>query len=461
MKRLLLLLSLVAFAACQPKTPEPEPQPKPEPEPELKDPVLTLTSEATLEFSAEGGQGTISYTLENEVEGTELVATCQAEWVIDLSVADSVTFTVAANDVEQTRETTVVVAYGELSFEVALLQAAKEPEPGPEPEPEPTYIELEHISGLYFGNQYGASENDYNYSLALSNVENCIDVITGEITLLENSTYLFLDLYASEPAENLNISFSVPEGVYTLDINDSATAGTIGAYYSSLYISNDTEGQEIFFVEGSVTVTEQGIEAKLIDEEGNEHHYFCKQTVVDNSDNFGPAWAPEEQSTLTGDLAIEFADSAIFAECYGDYYVIGKNTWMYFIDDYASGDSLCLELLTSTDAEFPVGVFPITNNLNEAQMALPGYVNGDGNTMWSWYSLYDNDYSIIGAAPIVGGEIDIVDNGDDTFTVTIDVVDDLGNKISGVCTAYGEIYGTRAHATRANATRTTLQPRKK
>ncbi|MBO5717114.1 MAG: BACON domain-containing protein [Alistipes sp.] len=127
MKRLLLLLSMVAFAACQPETPEPEPQPKPEPEPELKDPILTLTSEATLEFSAEGGQGTISYTLENKVEGTELEATCQAEWVMDLSVADSVTFTVAANDVEQTRETTVVVAYGELSFEVALLQAAKEP----------------------------------------------------------------------------------------------------------------------------------------------------------------------------------------------------------------------------------------------------------------------------------------------------------------------------------------------
>ena len=191
-----------------------------------------------------------------------------------------------------------------------------------------------------------------------------------------------------------------------------------------------------------------GIEAKLYDDAGNEYHYFCPQTVVDNSDNFGPAWAPAEQSTLTGDLNVEFVDGAIYAECYGDYYVIGKNTWMYFVDDYATGDSFCFELLADVDAEYPVGTFPISNDLNNAQMALPGYVNSDGNTMWSWYSLYDDHYDVVGAAPIVGGEVDITDNGDDTFTVTINVVDDLGYEITGECVAYGEFYGTRANAPR-------------
>ena len=444
MKRLLLLLALVAFAACQTETPEPQPQPEPEPQPEVKDPILTLTSEATLEFTAEGGGGTITYTLENAVEETTLEATCEAEWVTNLTVGQSVTFTVAANDVKEARETKVVVAYGELSFDVAVMQAAKEVEPTPEPEPEPTYAVLEHLSGLYFGNQYSATEYDYNYSLALSNVENCLDIITGEVTILENSTYLFLDLYAAEPAENLNVSFDIPEGEYTLDTTNSTEAGTIGAYYSSLYITNEVEGVEILFVDGKVTVTADGIEAKLYDEAGNEHHYFCPKRGVDNTNNFGPAWAPGDQSTLTKDLAIEFADGAIYAECYGDYYVIGKYTWMYFIDDYATGDSLCFEILTDIDAEYPVGTFPISNDLNNKQMALPGYLNADGNTMWSWYYLYDYDYSVIGAAPIVGGEVTIVDRGDETFTVTIDVVDDLGYKISGECTAYGEFYGTRA-----------------
>ena len=450
MKRLLLLAALFAFAACQTDTPEPQP----EPQPEVKEPALTLTSEATLEFSAEGGEGIITYTLENAKEDTTLEATCEAEWVTNLTADESVTFTVTENDADEPRQTMIVVAYGELNFEVTLSQAAKEAEP--EPEPEPTYTVLENISGMYFGNQYGATENDYNYSLSISNVANCVDIITGEITLLENSTYLFLDLYAAEPAENLNISFDIPVGEYTLDVTDSATAGTIGAYYSSLYITDEYEGVEIHFVEGSVIVTTEGIEAKLYDEEGNEYHYLCPQRTVDNSNNFGPSWAPGEQSTLTGDLNLEFMDSAIYAECYGDYYVIGKNTWMYFIDDYATGDSLCFEILADVDDEYPVGRFPISNDLNNAQMVLPGYVNTDGDIMWSWYSLYDYDYSVIASAPIVGGELTIVDNGDETFTVTVDVVDDLGYKISGECTAYGEFYGTRA-----TQARRTLSSRKK
>jgi hypothetical protein len=455
MKRFIAMMALCAFAfvSCENKS-IPEPQPEPDPKPEVKDPVLTLTSEATLEFAAEGGAGVITYTLENEVEGTDLVVSCEAEWVNDFVVGENVTFNVAANDVEEAREATVIVAYGKLSFEVTIKQAAKVVEPEPEPEPEPSYTELQYLSGIYFGNQYGATENDYNYSLAMSNIDNCLDIITGEVTILENSTYLFLDLYASEPAEQLNMKFNVPVGEYVLDVTDSASAGTIGANYSSLYVTGETEGVETLFVDGSVIVTTDGIEVKLYDEAGSEYHYFCAQTIVDNSNNFGPSWAPGEQSTLTEDLTVEFTDGAIYAECYGDYYVIGKNTWMYFVDDYATGDSFCFELLADVDAEYPVGTFPISNNLNLDQMALPGYVNSDGNTMWSWYNLY-YDYSVIGAAPIVDGKVVIVDNGDETFTVTIDVVDDMGNKLTGECVAYGEFYGTRAKVARR-----TLSPRK-
>ena len=41
---------------------------------EPAEPVLTLTSEATMEFAAEGGEGEIAYTLVNEAEGVELEA---------------------------------------------------------------------------------------------------------------------------------------------------------------------------------------------------------------------------------------------------------------------------------------------------------------------------------------------------------------------------------------------------
>lgn len=93
-----------------------------------KQPVLTLTSDATLEFTAEGGQGEISYTLENAKEGTQLTAECVAEWVTDLTAGDKVTFTVEANEGEA-REATITVKYDTQSFAVVVKQAAVAEEP--------------------------------------------------------------------------------------------------------------------------------------------------------------------------------------------------------------------------------------------------------------------------------------------------------------------------------------------
>ena len=117
----LLLAMPLAFAACDEPVDEPV-NPQPGDETKTK---LTLTSDATMEFAAIGGEGVINYTLENAVEGTELTATCEDDWVLDLAVAETVTFTVPENEATEARESKVVVAYGELSFEVAVKQAGK------------------------------------------------------------------------------------------------------------------------------------------------------------------------------------------------------------------------------------------------------------------------------------------------------------------------------------------------
>ena len=118
-----LLLALpLAFAACEEAPKEVN---KPDEPVQTNDPKLTLTSDATMDFAAEGGEGTITYTLENAVEGVELTATCEADWVMNVTVGETVTFTVAENEAEEARESKVVVAYGELSFEVAVKQAGK------------------------------------------------------------------------------------------------------------------------------------------------------------------------------------------------------------------------------------------------------------------------------------------------------------------------------------------------
>lgn len=108
----------MTLVACEPDNPE---QPTPD---NPIDYVLTITSEKTLSFDSEGGEGVISYTLENAVEGVELTAECEAEWVENIAVGENITFVVAENDGEA-RETEVVVTYGELVEEISVKQSAK------------------------------------------------------------------------------------------------------------------------------------------------------------------------------------------------------------------------------------------------------------------------------------------------------------------------------------------------
>lgn len=120
MKRLFYLFCALPLlvVACEPN----------EEEPKVETPVLALTSEATMEFAPEGGEGEITYTLQNAEEGVELVATTAAEWITDVAVAESVTFTVVANEGDA-REAEIVVTYGEQSFDVVVKQAAAAVEP--------------------------------------------------------------------------------------------------------------------------------------------------------------------------------------------------------------------------------------------------------------------------------------------------------------------------------------------
>lgn len=117
---LLLALSL-AFAACEElgdlnvnNTP--------------KDVVLTVTTTAE-EFDLDGGAGLIYYTLANASADAKVTATCEADWVSDITVAtEYISYNVALN-MGDARETKIVVSYETQSFEVAVSQAGKAASP--------------------------------------------------------------------------------------------------------------------------------------------------------------------------------------------------------------------------------------------------------------------------------------------------------------------------------------------
>lgn len=118
MKKLFyLMLALPLFVAC---TDKPEPQPEPQ-----KKAQLILTSNEVMNFKAEGGQGTIEYTLVNAREDVEFEAVCEAAWIGEFAFGEDITFAVAENQNEEAREAKITVNYAEASMEVTVKQAGK------------------------------------------------------------------------------------------------------------------------------------------------------------------------------------------------------------------------------------------------------------------------------------------------------------------------------------------------
>lgn len=428
---LLLALPLV-MVACDPDNPEPEP--KPEPKPEVKDPVLTLTSAATLDFTAEGGNGTITYTLENAVEGTELEATCEAEWVSNVAVAENVTFVVAANEGEA-RETKVVVSYGEQSFDVAVKQAAKQ---GEEPEPEPTEpTELAYLNGSYYEPGYWDPSYDaHNFYIMLSSAE---QVSTYE----PNSTYLTLDMWASEGDAANPV---IPAGEYVFDIEDSSVAGTVGCYYSVLELTDDTAtvATEVYPVEGKVVVSADKIEVNFVDAYGDEYAFVYNGT---------PALPVVEAGNVEFSGGTEY-----YAEVanYGDYYSVGADNYYFtIVEDAASfsGVYLTFDLLVDPAQGGYAGEYTVLMDTSDVMNKfVPGNISG-GYLNGSWYAIVEGGSLTDVYQPLYGGTITITDNADGTTTFTLDCLDDYNNTITGTVTTNVTVEEPNAAALSANRTR--------
>ena len=267
----LLALPLV-FAACG-NEPEPEPQPV------VKDPVLNVT-ETTLDFVAEGAEGTIHYSVENAVEGTEVEATCAAEWVTNLTVAENITFVVEANEGEA-RETSIVVAYGDLQKSVAVKQAAKGEEPKPNaPVFEAVTAEVEYDwnttmgevefklenpiegvnveakSGAMWISQVQVKENKILFAMSENKGEAREGKITAQYGMLEPIEFTVKQgaYVAPAPVVNINeqsvdLAYDATEGSFTYTVENPVEGVVAEATTDAEWISN------LAAVDGTVSFT--------------------------------------------------------------------------------------------------------------------------------------------------------------------------------------------------------------
>ena len=435
MRKLLSIFALCALAlvACEePKTQEPQEAPQIE---------FQITSDTTVEVAAEGGNVVVKYAITNPDASLSVSYDVDAAWIAKSEALDAaeneICFVVEANESETPRRATITLSYATFSGNVVVEQKGAEVVL---PDVPSDAVELPYLSAVYFGNMYGATENDYNYSVALATHPNVIDIVTGDLNIVEEQVYLFLDLFSSVPSEGYNVEFNIPVGTYEFDINDTCKAGTVGAYNTFYYNTMDYSLDvypEVFFVEGSVVVEKNLITAELVGEDGVTYKFACRSNHVDNHDNFFGDWIyhGEYFTCLTEDKVLNLESARIKALCWDDYYVVGKNYWMLSISgvDNEAYTTLTLGILNSFEDEYPVGEFSVASDLHLEQMVLPGFINGHGILDWSWLSWED------GEAPIVDGAITIVDNGDNVLTIVLDLIDDAGYKITGECTAELEI----------------------
>ena len=419
----LALLAAVALVGCNPNDPDNGG--------ETLAPVLTLLTES-LDVEATGGSAEVAYSVENPVEGVSVVASVEesVDWIsaFDYSVEGKVSFTVAENTLTEAREAVVTVAYeGAESKTVSVKQAAAEILK--------VKYALNEVSGLYYGNQYTTSEDVFNYGLVLSNQSNVYDLFSGAVVILPNSQYIFLDLYSSVASPNHSVTFKVPNGVYNLDLENSTAANTAGAEYTELFVTNETESVETFFKSGTVTVTDDLIEVLLVGEDDTLYHITAPNKLVDNTNNWGNGSLIGEFSTLAGDLQVPFDNVdalEVYGENYGDYMCVGKNLWLVYIDDYATGDEFMLYIHADASKSAPIGTFPILADISK-EAALTGYIDSDGSAQGSFYYKLDENFEVVGFAPLKSGTVTISVNEEGVATAQVEAKDDKGNTLSGTC----------------------------
>ena len=396
MKKLfyLLLCLPLAFAACtEPDTPGVE----------NKEYDLKVTSETILNFEAEGGKGVIAYTLEEKTRfspvGQPVVeAFCEATWVSELTVAENITFQVAANEADA-RETEIVVTYGEQEVKVAVKQAAKEINN----ENDEVVFEAQILTGEYYGDYYTPDAG--NYYIFFSDYG-----FTEDGSLLTNSIYYQLDLYGVlYDGEAVDGYIPLPEGTYTLDKNDTMAVGTIGYSYSCYMKTNSTEIEvEVPFDAAELVVAADGSCVLTATIEGKKH----KVTFA------GTSTIEDKREVNTGGEDVEMEAGYADATYYGDQYSPGVADNFYFFLSDKGFDADGWELPNATYYRFdlfsdivnpeeglaiPYGTYTIDNGSSE-----PFTIGAQ----YSAYYIMDSegwDYAVSSA--ITSGTVTISEDG--------------------------------------------------
>jgi hypothetical protein len=390
MRKLFLILAVLGMAcvACTPT--------------EITDDAkVTITSGDVVEIDAEGGKAEVTFVTEGG-SGSR-VAVKEDASRLDAKVESSkIVLTAKANSTASVREVVVVVSYDGAKTSFTVKQASSEYD---------VVFEANRLDGIYFGTEYSAA---HNYYVILSDKG-----VNTDASVRPNTTYYYFDMYRNIAADEMNPI--IPDGEYKYDAKNSYADKTFsesGSWYGKT-------GEDCKFVESAsfkeATVTvKNGKFSAIITMEDDTTHYVSYE---------GKLVATTYISTFYEDVEFNVEGATITAECLGDTYGKGQQTW--FIEAVKGNDYFTVEVMTP-NANSCSGIYSalassgVTDYSNKF---IPGLL-GDG-LVGTWYAkLTDNVIKGEAMAPIVEGIIQIDIQGT-RATINYSCKDDAGNNITG------------------------------
>ena len=383
-------------------------------------PELELTSEETLRVDREGGEFEITYNLLHASFGTTVsakVVNSDMITAVDTSTKGKVFITISENTTDAIREGAVIVSYASLSFTVLVQQdytAVDQPAVRRD-------IVANQLVGNFYGDNLAAGVGHYWIILTKDGFVDGAAVAGGE--------YFRLDLMAPMPEDMDNIR--IPDGEYRFDLSmnrDEFTIIDIGNTDYS-WVDEDMEGWALPLEDAKLTVNGNRFELEAF-VDNTEYHvsfegdYSLTTSIIN-----------DYVSSLTQDTVIDVSNCSASVNSYGDYWDCGYNNWcIEFVcnDGMKYGTYLVIDFLNNSTTDF-TGTYVASGFSAEdetmpdfrADVFIPGFrVADDADLLLGSLFMVYKDGLCVSQAPLYEGSVTITSNGDGTYTVVIDALDD-------------------------------------
>lgn len=389
-------------------------EPKDAPKQEVE---FQITSDTTVTVAAEGGTFVIAYTISGddynnvvaEADDTEIIA------AIDTNQKGYILVSVSVNESSSERSAAVRITYGEHSAIIRVNQAARVVNY------EVVNIAANQLVGKYYGDNIKEGVGHYWIILTKDGFVDGAAVAGGE--------YFRLDLLAPMPKDESNVR--IPDGEYRFDLSQNYEKFTIVDIGNTDYswVDDQMEGWTIPLADASLTVKANRFELVAV-VESTEYH-----VVFEGDYSLTTTVITEHVSSLTEDTVIDVSNCNASVASYGDYWDCGYNNWcIEFVcrSGMKNGTYLVIDFLSNSTTDF-TGTYVDSGFSAEDEtkpdfrpgVFVPGFrVADDADLLLgSLYVVY-KDGLCVSQAPLYEGTVTIEANGNGTYTIAIDALDD-------------------------------------